>query len=931
MLKRTGTILRLENMSTILRSKSTQVVARIFLAGVSIAGLLYLLVLPLMDSTSNSTLLTFTLLFTSVGLAINWNLTGGFTGYVDFGHAVWFGIGAYVTAIMMSTQNIALSFRWHPVPAILLSMVMSGMLAALIGRITMRLHGAYFSIAMLGTFVAVREIVRVASQFTGGGVGLTLPPYQNRALFYYLELGLVLTLIMFTRWLLSTRFGVAMRAIREDEIGAATRGISTTRIKVAVFSFAGASTGLFGGLWAYQNTFVDPDVAFVELRTVDAILGALLGGLGTVVGPVIGSLGLYWLREVLWVNLLDYHLLAQGVILILVVLFLPTGIVGIFKGGIFKGNRTHAARISSIRITDLLMRRSSNKTRRHTRQPHPHAHNDTHHNSHPHQPRAHHNSHTHQNSHTHHNTRDCHTVLEGSGIVKRFGGLTAVDNVDIKVAAGETVGLIGPNGSGKTTLFNCLVKTSTPDSGTITVNGSDITRMKPHQVARIGVSRTFQVVRVYNHLTVLENMQLSTQWANYRLHDLFRKPDSDISMEHKLDELLRFLLLTETRDKLAATLSGGQRRLLEIAMALMSDPMLVLLDESTAGVNPSLIEDIKKRLVTINSRDNVALLLVEHNERFIADLCERVVVLDSGLKLTEGTPDQVMRSPEVIEAYYGTNITTQTRDINVTAHTREDTTQTQTRDIANFEQKNVLENMLEVTSLRAGYMPGEDVVKGIDLSVGTSEIVCVIGPNGSGKSTVFKALYGLVNVSAGKVLCDGVDITNLKPQEMLTTAGIAIVPQLRSTFSQMTVQENLELGMYRCRNKAKVRARVDYVYDLFPKLAERTNQMAGTMSGGEQRMLEIGRSLMWEPRMVLMDEPSAGLAPSVTGEVFDTIQRLNRETALTILMIEQNALQGLRVSHKGYVIEEGNVTYQGNAHELLSDTNIQQSFLGLGC
>ena len=295
-------------------------------ASAAIVVLLFLL--PLLPSVTNSTLFTLTLMLTTVGVAVNWNLTGGFTGYVDFGHAVWFGIGAYTTAILVSLQSNGPQIGWSPIPAIGLGALVAGLLAAIIGRATMRLKGPYFSIAMLGTFVAMREIVRV-SGVTGGGVGLTLPPYLNRPLFYYIQLVLVVALVTFTWWLRRTRFGAALVAIREDEIGAEMRGIDTTQFKVSVFSFAGFSTGLFGGLWAYQNTFVDPDIAFVEVRTVDAVMSTMLGGLGTVAGPVVGAVVLYWLREVLWANLLDYHLLTQGALLIVIVLFIPRGLVGL--------------------------------------------------------------------------------------------------------------------------------------------------------------------------------------------------------------------------------------------------------------------------------------------------------------------------------------------------------------------------------------------------------------------------------------------------------------------------------------------------------------------------------------------------------------------------------------------------------------------------
>ena len=241
-------------------------------------------------------------------------------------------------------------------------------------------------------------------------------------------------------------------------------------------------------------------------------------------------------------------------------------------------------------------------------------------------------------------------LLEARGVVKRFGGLTAVDGVDISVGAGEMVGLIGPNGSGKTTLFDCLSRVSSLDSGSVTFDGVDISRHRPHQVARLGLARTFQLIRVYRELTVSENMELSIQWARVGTARLFGRTDP--ATRRRAESLLEFLLLSRLRDERAGALSGGQRRLLEIGMAMMSEPRLVLLDEATSGVNPALVAEIAGRLREVNA-NGVAILLVEHNVRFVAELCHRVVVLDRGAKLAEGTPRQVMEDPAVIEAYFG--------------------------------------------------------------------------------------------------------------------------------------------------------------------------------------------------------------------------------------------------------------------------------------
>lgn len=242
-------------------------------------------------------------------------------------------------------------------------------------------------------------------------------------------------------------------------------------------------------------------------------------------------------------------------------------------------------------------------------------------------------------------------VLEATGIVRRFGGLTAVNNVDIHVDAGEMVGLIGPNGSGKTTLFDCLSRVQTIDEGTIVLNQTDISRMKPHQVAHIGLSRTFQVLRVYRDLTVVENMELSVQWGDISLLSSFRRPDKETTK--RANHLIDFLLLSRLRNERASSLSGGQRRLLELGMALMSEPNIVLLDEAMSGVNPSLVEQIKERITILNQEQGVSFLLVEHDIRFVKDLCERVVVLNYGEKLAEGAPDAIMENDAVIEAYFG--------------------------------------------------------------------------------------------------------------------------------------------------------------------------------------------------------------------------------------------------------------------------------------
>ena len=242
-------------------------------------------------------------------------------------------------------------------------------------------------------------------------------------------------------------------------------------------------------------------------------------------------------------------------------------------------------------------------------------------------------------------------LLEGQGVTKFFGGLAALNDVDFAVYPGEIMGLIGPNGSGKTTLFDCLTRVQHVTAGEIYFKGVNITDYKPYQVAHLGLARTFQVIRVYKKLTVWENMLLSRQWGGLPMRKKFHVPPQET--KDRARDLINFLLLDRVMDEQAGNLAGGQQRLLEIGMALMPDPDLILLDEATSGVNPTLIEEIKDRIRTLNGQYGKAFLLVEHNIHFISDLCSRVFVLNYGEKLAEGTPDEIMENEAVIEAYFG--------------------------------------------------------------------------------------------------------------------------------------------------------------------------------------------------------------------------------------------------------------------------------------
>lgn len=249
---------------------------------------------------------------------------------------------------------------------------------------------------------------------------------------------------------------------------------------------------------------------------------------------------------------------------------------------------------------------------------------------------------------------DTQPLLVGQGISKNFGGITALSQVDIAVYPGEVLGIIGPNGSGKTTLVNCLSRMLGVTHGRIFLKGEEITRIKPYQVSRMGLARTFQQIRVYRKLSVLENMLLSRQWRGEGLLKQFRQ--SHPRTEARAREIIDFLTLTHLVQEMAGNLSLGQQRILEIGMALMSEPDLFMLDEATSGINPTLLETIKDRIRHLNNDEGITFVIIEHNMNFIEDMCNRVIVLDNGEKLAEGTPEEVIINPQVIEAYLGSHL-----------------------------------------------------------------------------------------------------------------------------------------------------------------------------------------------------------------------------------------------------------------------------------
>jgi branched-chain amino acid transport system ATP-binding protein len=234
------------------------------------------------------------------------------------------------------------------------------------------------------------------------------------------------------------------------------------------------------------------------------------------------------------------------------------------------------------------------------------------------------------------------------------------------------------------------------------------------------------------------------------------------------------------------------------------------------------------------------------------------------------------------------------------------------------------EPLLEATEIVAGYVPEVNILNGLDLTLGAGEFVGIIGPNGAGKSTFLKAVLGLVPVRSGQVVFEQDDITGHQAHE-LVQKGVGFVPQTRNVFPSLTVTENLEMGAY--LQPSRFRQQLEHIYSLFPRLQQRASQRAGSLSGGERQMVAMGRALMLDPKLLLLDEPSAGLSPMLQDQVFLQCRQIN-ETGVAILMVEQNARRCLQVCHRAYVLDQGRNAYSGTGRELLGDPKVIELYLG---
>jgi branched-chain amino acid transport system permease protein len=557
-------------------------------------------------------IMTVVLVWAVMGLA--WNLLSGYSGLVSFGHAAFFGLGAYFTVLAQIHWNVS---PWIGIP---IAGALGGIAGLIVGMPTFRLRGHYFALAMLAYPLALlyvfewlgyqevavpmrRDAPTAFMQFHDG------PEYlADGRIYIFIALLLTLGAMYLTRYIERARFGMSLLAIKQDETAAEAAGIPTLSWKLKAIALSGAMAGAIGGFYAVVQLIVTPLSVFGMIVSAQALIVAMFGGVGTVWGPVIGAVTLVPLSAYLDARFAEVLPGIQGVIygvaIIAVIMLAPDGVFWRVRD--YWQRRAGAARrappadaSAGATPADAIGEFAVGAT-------------------------------------------GAGNVLEVRNLTKSFGGLTAVNDVSLDVRRGEILGIIGPNGAGKTTLFNLLNGFSAPDRGGVLLEGEDVVGLAPNRICRRGVGRTFQVVKPFRRMSIADNVVVGA----------YVRTRTDDEARALAAKAIATVGLTGDAHLLAGNISNKQLRLMELARALASKPKLLLLDEIFAGLTSGEVQELMAVIRRLAAA-GITIVIIEHTMQAMVQLVHRFVVLDHGAVLSSGAPHEITKDPKVIEAYLG--------------------------------------------------------------------------------------------------------------------------------------------------------------------------------------------------------------------------------------------------------------------------------------
>lgn len=856
---------------------------------VTLLGAAALVLLPHGLSASWLRTLTEALLFAYYAQC--WNVSAGFAGMFSIAHPVFVAAGAYATSLLLI--HVGLS----PWIGMFAGAGIAACAAALLGLVTSRLSISriYFALFTMALWTVVVAVATVWG-YIGADAGLLVPIRGGLSDFnlssvgyYYVILAFVVLAAILTRQLLRSRLGLGFIAYRDDETAARSSGVSVVRTQVVSLVVSSTMVAFAGAFYAMFYRYVSPDTVLSFGITQTMILGTMVGGLCTVYGPVVGGVAF----GVLGNALRNLPFLSGGtrgdvfttgvyaLLLILTVRFMPLGLASV--AGLLRRKVLRPAR-----------GRGPERREREgdTAPPSP--------------------------------SRDAAAIALGwlqpgpaeeladpdrpllhvESLSMQIGGLLALDGVSFDVSPGEVLAVIGPNGAGKTTLFNCLSGLSRPTAGSATLGGTAVVGESPAALFRHGLGRTFQIAKPFPTMSALHAVAVAASPYASSFRDAVATAEAT----------LEFVQFAAAFDARGADLSNVNRKRLEVARALAGRPRVLLLDEVCAGLSSGEVGDFVEVLRRI-AQAGIAIVMVEHVLEAVVALADRIHVLDHGRTIAAGDPEQILSSEVVAAAYLGRRRDREPRAAAVAVASRHEPA-----------PSSAPANALEVRGLSACY---GDVValRGVDFAIEAGTTTAILGANGAGKTSLLRRLSGLDTPSGtGEVHLFGELVGGKNPDEIVGL-GLVQVPENRQIFQNLTVRENLEMGAHLRAARRRAHEQHERVAELFPRLLERRDQVAGTLSGGEQQMLAIGRAMMANPRILLLDEPSLGIAPAVVEQLFETLEVLSA-SGLTLVVAEQNASQALAIADKAIVLSLGTVRIQGATAQVLDDPEVRRAYLG---